>query len=136
MFVTVAGVSLVVTIVAFGLDSIAWTFVFNNGMEHLMTTTMEEAKPQMGALLAKQFANTLLFGIGFTVFYAVVRGALPGGILGGLLFAVLLWLPSVAHQAIGNNIWYGKAKALAKATALSALAKCLVSGVIVSLLVR
>jgi uncharacterized protein (DUF2062 family) len=136
MFVTVAGVSLVVTIVAFGLDSVAWSFVFNTGMEHLVTMTMEEAKPQMGALLAKQFANTLLFGIGFTVFYTIVRGALPAGVVGGLLFAILLWLPSVAHQAIGNNIWYGKAKALAKATALSALAKCVVSGVIVALLIH
>jgi hypothetical protein len=135
VLVTLAGVGLVAAVAAFIVDGLLWSFVFNKGMGDFTTMEREEARRQIGALMGKQFANTLLFGLGFTGLYVMIRAGLPmPGMAGALLFAVLLWIPTTAHTALANNIWYGKVRTLSAATAWTALARNLVAAITAVLL--
>lgn len=134
--VLVLWVGLIVSVLAFAIDGVLWSFVFNKGMEPFIPEHKESPRERMAGLMLRQFANALLFGLAFTYFFRLVAPSLPAGVLGGLAFGLLLWLPTAAHQTLANLNWYGKIKPVAVANAWTHLAKSLVCGIVVSLLVH
>jgi hypothetical protein len=129
-------VGFVLTVIAFILDGILWSFVFNKGMEHLMSMCKEDATKAMGKLMGTSGAAQLLFGYGFAFLWALLSSALSiKGIGGGLLFGLAVWVPTVGYSSVANIIWYGKSKPLASATAWTALLKYLVAGAVLSFLI-
>jgi hypothetical protein len=59
-----------------------------------------------------------------------------GGVLAGMEFATLLWLPTIALSTIGSGVWYDNARPLLNATFWSWLVRMNVAGLVVGLLVK
>lgn len=134
---TLIGVGVVTAIVAYMLDFVLWTKVFTAGIRELSSLTPGKAKGQMGSMMAKSFANTLVFGIVFALVYARLKNGLwASGVLGGMEFGTILWLLTIAVASIGNGIWLDKVRTLAKANFWAWLIKLNVAGIVVALLIK
>ena len=139
MIWTVIWVGIVTAIAAYLLDYVLWTYVFTEGIGELssMHADKEKLKSQMPLMLAKSALNTLLFGIVFVMIYARLKDCLwARGVLGGLEFGTILWLPTIALSSIGSNIWLDRIRAAADANFWTWLIKLNVAGVIAALLIR
>jgi hypothetical protein len=131
---------LVAGVVAFLVDWVVWSKVFNTGMEAFgAPLSPEEMKRFMGPALAKSAILTLAFGFLFAWFYGHFRGALwvqGGGPLAGMEFATVLWLPTIFLAMVGSGVWYTKVRRLQMATCWAWLIRMNVAGIAVGLLVK
>jgi hypothetical protein len=59
-----------------------------------------------------------------------------GGVLAGMEFATVLWLPTIALSTLGSGVWYDKARPLLNATFWAWLIRMNVGGIVVGLLVK
>lgn len=139
MIWTIIWGGVVTAMVAYFVDFLLWSYVFTEGFGELTSLhgDKEKMKSQMGPMLAKSFLNTLLFGIVFVAIYARLRNSLwAAGVLGGMEFGVVLWLPTIAVASIGNGIWFDKARPLARANFWIWLIKLNVAGIVVAFLIK
>ncbi len=127
-------------VVAWIADYVLWSKVFTKGMENLaLELSPEEMKKFMGPAMVKSAVLALLFGVLFAYLYQQFRSDLwvtGGGILAGMEFATVLWLPTIALQTIGSGVWYVKARGLLSATFWAWLIRMNVVGVVVALLLK
>ena len=89
--------------------------------------------------MPKSALLALVFGVLFAWFYGQFRGALwvkNGGLLAGMEFATVLWLPTIFLSTLGSGVWYDKVRPLLKATAVSWLVRMNVTGLLVGLLMK
>jgi hypothetical protein len=131
---------LVAGVVAYLVDWVVWSKVFNTGMEAFgAQLSPEELKRFMGPALAKSAVLALAFGFLFAWFYGRFRGALwvqGGGPLAGMEFATVLWLPTILLAMVGSGVWYTKVRPLQMATCWAWLIRMNVAGIAVGLLVK
>jgi len=131
---------LIAGVVAYLVDWVMWSKVFNTGMDTFFThMTPEEMKKFMGPAMAKSAALSLVFGVLLAWFYARFRGALwvqNGGALAGMEFATVLWLPTIFLAMLGSSVWYVKARPLQMATCWAWLVRMNAAGLVVGLLVK
>ncbi len=127
---------------AFFADWVMWGKVFTGPEMQAFGTfppTPEEGKKMMAANMPKSAALALIFGVLFAWFYGQFRGALwvkGGGLLAGMEFATVLWLPTIFLSTLGSGVWYDKVRPLLKATAVSWLVRMNVTGLLVGLLMK
>jgi len=130
---------LVAGVVAYLADWVLWSKVFTKGMDAYATQmSPEEMKKFMGPAMAKSAVLSLLFGFLLAWFYARFRGALwvqGGGLLAGMEFATILWVPLCLAMA-GSSVWYVKAKTLNMATCWAWLIRMNAAGLVVGLMVK
>jgi hypothetical protein len=126
---------------AFFADYVMWGKVFTKGMEAFGTfpPSPEEGKKMMAANLPKAAVLALVFGVLLAWFYTRFRGGLwvqGGGLLAGMEFATVLWLPTILLADVGSGVWYDKVRPLLKAQSVSWLVRMNVAGLLVGLLVK
>ncbi len=132
---TIVWVGLTAGIVAYLVDFVLWSFVFTKGMREL--SSVAPGQVRMGPLLAKSFANALVFGLVFALSYAKLRGSLwAGGIPGGMEFGTILWLPTIAIASVGNAIWLDRVRPVARANFWTWLIKLNAAGIVAALFIR
>ncbi|MBI3810631.1 MAG: hypothetical protein HY283_00260 [Nitrospirae bacterium] len=140
MFWTIIGVGVLTAVVAYFVDFILWTYVFTEGFAELTSLPYrdkEKMKAHMGPMLAKSALNTLVFGIAFVLIYVRLHEHLwASGVMGGMEFGTILWLPSAAVASIGNGIWFDKVRPLARANFWSWLIKMNIVGIVAALLIK
>ncbi|HWH04549.1 MAG TPA: hypothetical protein VN674_12720 [Gemmatimonadales bacterium] len=126
--------------VAWIADYVLWSKVFTKGMENLaLELSPEEMKKFMGPAMLKSAVLAFVFGILFAYLYQQFRSDLwvtGGGILGGMEFATVLWLPTIALQTLGSGVWYVKARGLLSATFWAWLIRMNAVGLVVGLLLK
>jgi hypothetical protein len=131
---------LIAGVVAYLVDWVMWSKVFNTGMEaYAEQLSPEQMKSFMGPALAKSAVLSLAFGLLLAYFYARFRGALwveGGGPLAGMEFATVLWLPTIFLAMVGSGVWYTKVKTLSMATCWEWLVRMNAAGLVVGLLMR
>ena len=131
---------LIAGIIAYLVDWLMWSKVFNTGMDAFVTPmTPEEMKRFMGPAMAKSAVYALLFGVIFAYLYARFRTCLwvvGGGPLAGMEFATVLWLPTILLSTLGGSVWYTKVRALHNATMWAWLARMNAAGIVVGLLMK
>lgn len=131
---TVLWVGFVTALVAFLVDAILWTSVFGKGMDYFVSK--EQAQAPMPKFMLLQFFNTVLFGLAFTYLYTlVIKGISLTGLMAGMLYGALLWLPTILPAGLANLIWWDKVRRLSRANILANLIKFVISGAVVGLLV-
>ena len=127
-------------VVAWIADYVLWSKVFTKGMENLaLELSPEEMKKFMGPAMLKSAVLAFVFGVLFAYLYQQFRSDLwvtGGGILAGMEFATVLWLPTIGLQTIGSGVWYVKARGLLSATFWAWLIRMNVVGVVVALLLK
>lgn len=127
---------LVAGVVAYLVDWVLWSKVFNTGMDAFVTPmSPEEMKKFMGPAMAKSAVLSLVFGLAFAWFYARFRGALwvqSGGPLAGMEFATVLWVP-ILLAMVGSGVWYMRARPLSMATCWAWLIRMNAAGIVVGL---
>ncbi len=122
-------------IVAYLLDFVLWSFVFTKGIREL--SSVAPGQVRMGPLLAKSFANALVFGLVFAFSYARLRSGLwTGGIPGGMEFGTILWLPTIAIASVGNAIWLDRVRPVAQANFWTWLIKLNAAGIVAAIFIR
>jgi len=139
MIWTVIWVGVVTGIVAYFVDFVMWTYVFTEGFGEMTSLhgDKEKLKSAMGSMLVKSFLNTLVFGIVFVLIYSRLKNSLwAGGLLGGMEFGTILWLPTIAVASIGSGIWFDKVRPLARASFWIWLIKLNIVGIVAALLIK
>ncbi len=139
MYWTVLWVGVVTGVVAHIIDFVLWSFVFTKGIGELSSLhgDKDKMKAQMGSMVAQSFINTLVFGILLVLVYARLRSGLwATGVLGGMEFGTILWLPTIAISSISNCIWLDKVRPLAWASFWTWLIRLNVAGIVAALLMR
>jgi hypothetical protein len=129
---------LIAGVVAYLVDWVMWSFVFNKGMDAFVPPPAPGQPVNMGPMLAKSAVLSLAFGLFLAFVYARFQGSLwvmGGGPLAGMEFAAVLWLP-IAFQTTGGGVWYTKVRPLYNATCWAWLARMLASGLAVGLLIK
>jgi hypothetical protein len=124
---------------AFFADYVMWGKVFTKGMDAFgsFPPSPEEGKKMMAANLPKSAVLALVFGVLLALFYGRFKGGLwvqGGGILAGMEFATIFWLPTIALSTIGSGVWYDKARPLLKAQFWTWLVRMNVAGLLIGLL--
>ncbi len=130
MYWTILWVGVVTGVVAHIIDFVLWSFVFTQGIGELSSIhgDKEKMKAQM---------RSMVFGILFVLVYARLRSGLwATGILGGMEFGTILWLPTIAISSISNSIWLDKVRPLAWASFWAWLIRLNVAGIVAALLMR
>lgn len=131
---------LIAGVVAYLVDWVMWSKVFNTGLEAFSDQlTPEQMKSFMGPALAKSAVLALVFGLLLAWFYARFRGALwvqNSPPLAGMEFATVLWLPTIFLATVGSGIWYTKVRRLQMATCWEWLVRMNAAGLVVGLLVK
>jgi hypothetical protein len=130
---------LIAGVIAYLVDWVMWTKVFTAGMQAFATPPAPGQPMNMGPMLAKQAALSLVFGVLLAYFYAQFKGSLwvtGGGPLAGMEFATVLWLPTIALETWGGSVWYDKVRPLLRATCWAWLARMLAAGLVVGLLIK
>jgi len=127
-------------VVAWFADYFLWSKVFTKGMENLaLDLSPEEMKKFMGPAMAKSAVLALAFGILFAYLYQQFRSDLwvsGGGILAGMEFATVLWLPTIALETLGAGVWFVKAQGLLRASFWAWLIRMNLVGLVVGLLLK
>jgi hypothetical protein len=127
---------------AFFADYVMWGKVFTGPEMQAFGTfpaSPEEGKKMMAANMPKSAVLALVFGVLLAWFYQRLKGGLwvqGGGVLAGMEFATLLWLPTIALSTIGSGVWYDKVRPLLKATFWSWLVRMNVAGLLIGLLAK
>jgi hypothetical protein len=121
-------------------DWLMWGKVFTKGMEGYHTPmSPDQMKAAMPVMMVKSFVIALVYGILLALFYRRFAGGLwvqGGGPLAGMEFATILWLCTVALATLGSGIWYDKVRTLHMAMFWAWLARSLVAGLLVGILVK
>lgn len=120
-------------------DFFLWSKVFTKGMELYVTPPPAGQAINMGPMMVKSAALSLLFGVILAYLYQRFMGSLwvsSGGVLAGMEFATVLWLPTIALSTLGSGVWYDKARPLLNATFWAWLIRMNVAGIVVGLLVK
>jgi hypothetical protein len=120
-------------------DFFLWSKVFTKGMELYVTPPPAGQPVNMGPMMVKSAALSLLFGVILAYLYQRFMGSLwvtSGGVLAGMEFATVLWLPTIALSTLGSGVWYDKARPLLNATFWAWLIRMNVGGIVVGLLVK
>ena len=127
---------LITGVVAWVVDFVMWSKVFTKGMENYGTRPPQGQTVPMGPKLGASLGLALVFGIIFAGLFVRFKGALwVTGVLGGMEFGTILWLPTVAFMCIGTGVWYDKVRTLLNAEFWSWLIRLNVAGIAASLLV-
>jgi hypothetical protein len=127
---------LITGVVAWVVDFIMWSKVFTKGMESYGTMPPEGQRLPMGPKIAASLALALVFGVIFDGLFAHFKGSLwATGVLGGMEFGSILWLPTVAFMCIGTGVWYDKARTLLNAEFWSWFIRLNAAGIAAALLV-
>ena len=123
-------------VAAWLVDYVMWGKVFTKGMDAFATLPPDGVK--MGPMLAKSLALSLVFGLLLAYFYLRFNVDLWAGrgIMGGMEFGTVLWLPTIALSTIGSGVWYDKVRPLLMATFWAWLARSIVAGAVVGLLIK
>ncbi len=128
---------LITGVVAYFVDYVMWGKVFTKGMDQYVTPPPAGQKMQMGPQLAKSLVLAFVFGVLFAGLYQHFKASLwATGILGGMEFGTILWLPTIALSTIGSGVWFDKVRTLHMATFWAWLVRVLVSGVVVAVLLK
>src|SRR5258707_10585272 len=96
-------------------DFFLWTKVFMKGMDEYVTKPPAGQAINMGPMMVKSAVLSLVFGVLLALFYRRFMGSLwvqGGGVLAGMEFATILWLPTIALSTIGTGVWYDRVRAL------------------------
>jgi hypothetical protein len=130
---------LIAGVVVWFVDYVMWGKVFVKGMENQVTPLPAGQAMNMGPMLLKSLALSVVFGLVFTYIYARLSPSLwvmGGGPLAGMEFATVLWLPTIALSTLGTSVWYDKARPLMNATAWSWFVRMNVAGLLVGILMH
>jgi hypothetical protein len=130
---------LIAGVIAYLVDWVMWSKVFTTGLDAFVSPPPPGQPMNMGPMLAKQAALSLVFGLLLAYFYARFKGSLwvtGGGPLAGMEFAAVLWLPTIALETLGGGVWYTKVRPLLRATCWAWLARMLAAGLVVGLLIK
>jgi len=130
---------LIAGVVVWFVDYVMWGKVFVKGMENQVTPPPAGQAMNMGPMLLKSLALSVVFGLVFTYIYARLSPSLwvmGGGPLAGMEFATVLWLPTIALSTLGTSVWYDKARPLMNATAWSWFVRMNVAGLLVGILMH
>ena len=120
-------------------DFFLWTKVFTKGMDEYMTKPPAGQALNMGTMMVKSALLSLVFGVLLAFLYSRFMGNLwvqGGGVLAGMEFATILWLPTIALSTVGTGVWYDRVRALMNATFWAWLIRMNVAGIVVGLLVK
>lgn len=120
-------------------DFFLWSKVFTKGMDDYVTKPPAGQPVQMGSMMVKSLVLSLVFGVLLALFYRRFMGSLwvsGGGVLAGMEFATILWLPTIALSTLGTGVWYDRVRALMNATFWAWLIRMNVGGIVVGLLVK
>lgn len=110
---------LIAGVVAYVVDFVMWSFVFNKGMDSFANLPPAGQPVNMGPMLAKSAVLSLVFGLLLAFLYARFMSSLwvtGGGLLAGMEFGAVLWLPTIALETLGGGVWYVKVRPLYNAT--------------------
>ena len=126
---------LIAGVVAYLADWVLWSKVFVKGMEPF--GTMENVAARMPGMMAKSAVLSLLFGLLLSFIYVQFMSDLWAGpgLMGGIEFATVLWIPLCLAMA-GGSVWYDKAKPLLMATCWAWLIRMALAGAVVGVLVK
>ncbi len=130
---------LIAGLAAWFADFFLWTKVFTKGMDEYVTKPSPSQPMNMGPMMVKSAVLALVFGVLLAFFYRRfmenlwVRG---GGVLAGMEFATILWLPTIALSTIGTGVWYDRVRALMNATFWAWLVRMNVAGIVIGVLVH
>lgn len=130
---------LIAGFVAYVVDWIMWSYVFNKGMDAFVVAPAPGQPMNMGPMLAKSAVLSLVFGLLLAYLYARFQGSLwvqGGGALAGMEFGAVLWLPTIALETLGGGVWYVKVRPLYNATFWVWLVRLVAAGCAVGLLIR
>jgi protein-S-isoprenylcysteine O-methyltransferase Ste14 len=130
---------LIAGLAAWFADFFLWTKVFTKGMDEYMTKPPAGQAINMGPMMVKSALLSLVFGVLLALFYRRFAGGLwvqGGGLLAGMEFATILWLPTIALSTLGTGVWYDRVRALMNATFWAWLIRMNVAGIVVGLLVK
>lgn len=89
--------------------------------------------------MVKSAVLALLFGVVLAFLYRRLMGSLwvtGGGVLAGMEFATILWLPTIGFSTVGTGVWFDRLRPYLSATFWSWLIRLNVGGIIVGLLVK
>jgi hypothetical protein len=129
---------LIAGVIAYLVDWVMWSKVFTKGMDAFFTPPAPGQPMNMGPMLAKSAALSLVFGVLLAFLYVRFMASLwvtGGGPLAGMEFAAVLWLP-IAFETTGGGVWYTKVRPLYNATCWAWLARMLAAGLVVGLLIK
>ena len=127
---------LITGVVAWVVDYILWGKVFTKGMENYGTMPPPGERMPMGSKIGASFVLALIFGVIFAGLFVRFRGSLwASGILGGMEFGSILWLPTIAFACVGTAVWYDKTRKLLSAQFWSWLVRLNVAGIAAALLI-
>lgn len=132
-------VGLIAGVAAWLADWVLWGKVFMKGMENQVTPPPAGQTMNMTPMMIKSFLLAIAFGLIFTYLYAHFSVSLwvtDGGLLAGMEFATVLWLPTIALSTLGTGVWYDRARPLMKATFWAWLVRMNVAGAVVGLLLK
>ncbi|HET9707795.1 MAG TPA: hypothetical protein VFP39_05785 [Gemmatimonadales bacterium] len=130
---------LIAGLAAWFADFFLWTKVFTKGMDEYMTKPSPGQAINMGPMMVKSAVLSLVFGVVLALLYHRFMGSLwvqGGGVLAGMEFATILWLPTIALSTLGTGVWYDRVRALMNATFWAWLIRMNVAGIVVGLLVK
>jgi hypothetical protein len=130
---------LIAGVVMYVVDYVMWSKVFTKGMDaYADPLSPEQLKAFMGPALVKSAVLALLFGVLFAWLYGHFRGALwvqGGGLLAGMEFGTLLWLP-LLFANVGGSVWFTRVRTLHRATSWAWLVRLNAAGIVVGLLMK
>lgn len=130
---------LIAGLAAWFADFFLWTKVFMKGMDEYVTKPPPGQAINMGPMMVKSAVLSLVFGVLLALFYRRFMGSLwvqGGGVLAGMEFATILWLPTIALSTLGTGVWYDRVRALMNATFWAWLIRMNAAGIVVGLLVK
>ena len=130
---------LIAGLAAWFADYFLWSKVFTKGMDEYVTKPPTGQPVNMGSMMVKSAVLALVFGVVLALFYQRFMGSLwvsGGGVLAGMEFATILWLPTIALSTLGTGVWFDRARVLMNATFWSWLIRMNVAGIVLGLLVK
>jgi hypothetical protein len=108
-------------------------------MDDYMTKPPAGQAVNMGPMMVKSAVLSLVFGVLLAFLYNRFMDRLwvqGGGVMAGMEFATILWLPTIALSTLGTGVWYDRVRALMNATFWSWLIRMNVAGIVVGVLVK
>ena len=130
---------LIAGLAAWFADYFLWGKLFTKGMDEYATKPPSGQPINMGPMMVKSAVLALLFGVLFAFLYARFMVSLwvsGGGVLAGMEFATVLWLPTIALASLGSGVWFDRLRPYLNATFWSWLIRMNVAGIVVGLLVK
>lgn len=130
---------LIAGLAAWFADYFLWGKLFTKGMDDYVTKPPSGQPVNMGPMMVKSAVLALLFGVLFAFLYARFMGSLwvsGGGVLAGMEFATILWLPTIALASLGSGVWFDRLRPYLNATFWSWLIRMNIVGIVVGLLVK